>query len=451
MRQLEGLMGEERLRDGLREYLRAFQFANATWPDLIEILDGLTDEDLSSWSRVWVDEPGRPTITPKLALDEAGSIASLTLEQSDPRARERLWNQRLDVLLVYADTQRSFPVQLKDRRLEVADAAGLPAPSLILPDGRGFGYGLFALDPASLGYLVEHTPSLPLALTRGVAWLSLWEAMLEGSVPPARIVELARNALRRETDELLIQRILAYLQNTYWRFLPEAERERCAPDVESLLWRLLEEAPTATLKASYFNAYRSVAQTPQALRRLERIWRQELEIEGLPLSERDYIRLALDLAVREVAGGEAILDEQQGRIDNPDRKEQFLFVRPATSADPAVRDRFFESLKQPEMREHEPWVLEALRYLHHPLRAAHSERYLLPSLELLEQIQATGDIFFPKNWLDATLDGHSSTSAAAIVQDFLDARPQYPARLRGKILQSADGLFRAARIRGTPD
>ena len=30
---------------------------------------------------------------------------------------------------------------------------------------------------------------------------------------------------------------------------------------------------------------------------------------------------------------------------------------------------------------------------------------------------------------------------------FLDQRPDYPRRLRGKILQSADGLFRAAAIR----
>lgn len=448
MRQLEGLMGEERLRDGVREYLRAFQFANATWPDLIEILDKLSEEDLSSWSQVWVDEPGRPTLTPRLALDEGGKVASLTLEQSDPRGRERLWNQRLVVLLVYPDTQWSFPVQLKDRRLEVADAAGLPAPNLVLPDGRGFGYGLFALDPASLDYLLEHTPSLPLTLTRGIAWLSLWEAMLEGRVPAAGIVELARNALGSETNELLIQRILAYLESAYWRFLPEAERQRRAPEVESLLWTLLEEAPTATLKASYFNAYRSLALTEAAEQRLERIWRQELELGGLPLSERDHTRLALDLALREVAGWEAVLDEQERRIENPDRKERFIFVRPALSADPAVRDRFFESLKQPGMREHEPWVLEALRYLHHPLRAAYSEKYIRPSLELLEEIQATGDIFFPKNWLDATLDGHSSERAAAIVRDFLDARPQYAARLKGKILQSADGLFRAAAIRG---
>ena len=39
MRQLEQMLGPDELRDGLREYLARFAFSNATWTDLIEILD----------------------------------------------------------------------------------------------------------------------------------------------------------------------------------------------------------------------------------------------------------------------------------------------------------------------------------------------------------------------------------------------------------------------------
>ena len=120
-------------------------------------------------------------------------------------------------------------------------------------------------------------------------------------------------------------------------------------------------------------------------------------------------------------------------------------MRPALSADRAIRDDFFASLADPVNRERERWVLEALFFLHHPLRATESEGYILPSLELLEEIQRTGDIFFPLGWLVANLSGHSSTSAAAIVQGFLDDRADLPPRLRGKLLQAADPLFRAAR------
>jgi len=81
----------------------------------------------------------------------------------------------------------------------------------------------------------------------------------------------------------------------------------------------------------------------------------------------------------------------------------------------------------------------------HPLRAAASEKYLRSSLELLQEIQRTGDIFFPKRWMDATLSGHRSAAAARVVRSFVDRLPRgYPDRLRRVILSSADNLFRAA-------
>ena len=89
-----------------------------------------------------------------------------------------------------------------------------------------------------------------------------------------------------------------------------------------------------------------------------------------------------------------------------------------------------------------------MRYLHHPLRAAASEKHLETSLVLVREIQRTGDIFFPKRWMDATLSGHQSESAAATVRTFVAGLPpEYPERLRRIILSSADDLFRATRSR----
>ena len=84
--------------------------------------------------------------------------------------------------------------------------------------------------------------------------------------------------------------------------------------------------------------------------------------------------------------------------------------------------------------------------LHHPLRAEASRKYIPASLAMLEQIQRTGDILFPKRWIDATLSGHRSASAARMVRTFLAGLPpNYPDRLRRITLSSADELFRAAR------
>lgn len=214
-----------------------------------------------------------------------------------------------------------------------------------------------------------------------------------------------------------------------------------------MLWGLVQSAQSTSLRSAYFSAYRDIAVTPAGVARLERIWRGTQEIEGLPLSEQDRTTLAMELAVRGVRGADSILAQQRRAIGNPDRRARFAFMMPALSPDSAVRDSFFRSLRDPANREREPWVLTGLGYLHHPLRAEASRQYILPALEMLEEVQRTGDIFFPLGWLEATLAGHSSPEAAEIVRSFLAARPDYPPRLGNKVLQAADPVFRAATAR----
>jgi len=169
-------------------------------------------------------------------------------------------------------------------------------------------------------------------------------------------------------------------------------------------------------------------------------------VDELPLAENDRISIAQSLAVRLPDEAQAIVDLQVASTKNPDNLRKLRFIEPSLSADPAVRDAFFASLADEANRSTESWVLEALANLHHPVRSEASERYLLPSLELLQEIQVTGDIFFPKRWLDATLRNYHSTSAVTTVRTFLVERPAYNAQLRMKILQAADMLFRANAI-----
>lgn len=225
-------------------------------------------------------------------------------------------------------------------------------------------------------------------------------------------------------------------------------RAAFAPRVEQVLRAGLGAAASSSLKSAWFAALRDTASTAATLQWLERVWRKSEEVPGLVLAEPDYIQLAQALAVRGVRGSEEILSEQIARTQNPDRKAQMEFVRPALSSDEKTRDAFFASLRDVKNRRRETWVLEAVALLHHPLRATSGEKYIRPSLELVREIQRTGDIFFPKRWTDATLSGHSTRAAAQTVRAFLEALPEdYPSRLRLVLLSSADDLFRASALR----
>jgi aminopeptidase N len=304
---------------------------------------------------------------------------------------------------------------------------------------------LFVLDPASRTYLLQQLETISDPLTRGSALVTLWENLLEGHVAPDAFLDLVIRALPRETDEQNIQRFLAYAARAYWRHLSAAERTRRAPALEGVLRAGLDRATTTSLKSAYFSAFRDVALTGPGLTWLQSVWIRQARIPGLTFAETDEIAMALELAVRQVPAWRTILETQRDRTQNPDRKARFTFVMPALSADPAARERAFARFRDVENRRREPWAIEALAYLNHPLREQHARRFVGPALELLREVQRTGDIFFPTNWMEATLAGHRSPEVAAAVRDFLARELQYPQRLRWTILSAADELFRITR------
>ena len=192
----------------------------------------------------------------------------------------------------------------------------------------------------------------------------------------------------------------------------------------------------------WFGAIKNTAISAERVQWLERVWRKEVVIDGLPFSENDEADLAMELALR----GVDVLEAQEARIKNPDRKARFAFVKPAVSPDLSVRAGLFDSFARVENRRREAWVLEAMNYLYHPLKAAEVEHLVVPALGLLLDVRNTGDIFFPKRWADATLGGHQSPATAANVRAFITALPaDYPQRLRWVLEASADPLFKAAR------
>jgi aminopeptidase N len=443
MRQLELLMGERALRDGLREYLQTYAYGNASWLDLVRILDSRTPENLAAWSRAWVDERGRPEFTTTLRAGARG-ISELTLRVNDPLRRGLVWPQRLSVTLGYQSSIEQVPVTVSGTSVRVRAAIGRPTPLYVLPSGAGLGYGLFVLDAASRDYLLRHLEDIEDALTRGSAWVALWENMMHAQVAPAALVDALSRALPHESDEQNGQRALSYLTRAFWRNLSPVERARRAPALEAMLRAGLADAITTSQKSAWFNAYRDTVLTPEGVAWLARVWRREEKVAGLPFGETDEIAMALELAVREVPGWAQVLETQHGRTENPDRKARLAFVMPALSADPAVREQAFDRFRRLENRRREPWVVESLAYLNHPLREAHARRFVRPSLELLREIQQTGDIFFPTRWMEAALGGHRSAEVTATVRDFLARELQFPQRLRWTILSSADELLRAA-------
>ncbi|MBO3698274.1 M1 family aminopeptidase [Roseivirga sp. E12] len=450
MRQLEAMLGEEDFQSGMREYLSTFSNKNATWPDLIEILDKRTPEDLNKWSEVWVNTPGRPHFD--ISAVKNGNQVLIKLAQNDPEG-ERVWAQALQLNL--------YNLQRSEKKEELIYSNDIPYTISLksnwdffeaLPNADGIGYGLF---PANYSMIQSRWDQLS-EVEKGTMLVNLYENLLEpenygkeGQYSPERYVELIKWMVVKEKNQLLLNLMLGQLNNVYWNLMTPEQRESAAPDLERTLFHVMnDKTDDPSVKKIFFNAFRNVTITNVNLERLRSIWAGEThsKVGGLNLSENDLTSLAGQLAIKMPQLSEDILTKQLENIKNPDRRKRFEFLLPSLSSDVEARDQFFASLKDEKNRETESWVLGGLGNLHHPLRRKESEKYITESLELLQEIQVTGDIFFPKRWLDRTLGRHNTETAAQMVRDFLDKNPEYNAQLKMKILQAGDMTFRSSEI-----
>lgn len=440
MKQLELLMGRESFRTGLQEYLRKFAFSNSNWTDLIRILDDLTEEDLAAWNKIWVEEPFRPVFSVKPA--PAGVTITQRAEQQAGTETGRVWPQYFTTAFGFKDSLLSIPTHSSSDETTVAGEAA-EAPDYIAFNTSGEGYGVFPVDTSALRWIAKWTD--PVA--RAAAYINNFENMLNGTdVTPQQLIDLNLEFIKTETEELSIRQLTSQLYTAFWQYTTPANRELAASGIEDKLWRAMAAAPSANIRKQLFQSYRHVATTDEAIARLYDIWHRQAPPSGVQLSEDDYTELAAALCILGHPKAATITSTQLSRIGNADRKLRWQFLTPALSADGAERLRFFECLKAASQREKEAWVSTALGYLHHPLRQNDALPMLRPSLDLLMEIQATGDIFFPTAWLSSIFGSYQSVEAAGVVSDFLTAHPDYPPRLKAKILQTTDDLMRASRM-----
>ncbi|MEQ6118385.1 M1 family aminopeptidase [Reichenbachiella sp. MALMAid0571] len=446
MRQLEELMGEFAFRDALREYLENFKEKNATWNDLVEIMDVKTEVDLKKWSQVWINEAGMPFIDIEF-IDQNG-LGQFEIIQYDLFGKNRVWPQKFNISFSYTDGDIRYPVYSENSHFTIKKNEGTEMPQFVQMNTNAFGYGIFAYgldyfkDEFQFNMARIDIPSMLNDLDRGAAYLVLHEYLLHEGMNPLKYFRFLEEYIYVEDNELILTYLLDNLEMVYWKFLTVEQTKELAAEVESLLTQKLSRVSDPKVKHLVFKKYISMAHTEGGVRNLMNFWNKTSAPEDMELSENEFISLAYNIQLKsnQITG---VIEDQIKRMSNPDRQAEVRFVSQSLSLDPERRKAFFLSLLEPENREHEAWVNQALYFLNHPLRADTSIDYLELALEEVKEIQKTGDIFFPKRWLDNTLWGHNSGKAVEIINRFLENNEDLDEKLKQKVLQSVDMVFRA--------
>ena len=423
MQKLVEIMGEKAYLEGIQEYLKTYAYSNATWDDLITILDAKTEEDLASFSDVWVNQKGMPHIT------FTNRCGQLEIRQRDPLNRGLIWPQRFQITFI-GDESTTVEVDLSQETYALTVPLDTKA---ILPNTDERGYGLFIPDEQSRAWLLAHWQEITDDTARQSLLMLLYENYQHRLITDKEWINALLNGLKTEKNALIASTLCGYLSGPMQKLKDEK--------LEETIWLWTEKHPIASCRLQLIRCLISNASAPQSIDKLYQLW----EKQSHPmLNERDYTNMAYELALHRPEKYEDIIKIQRERINNPDRLRQFDFISQAVAPDTLQMDAFFQSLLKAENRRIEPWAASALAYLNHPLRQPYSVKYIRPGLEVLQEVQRTGDIFFPKNWVSALLRNHKSKEAYQEVQAFFKAHPGYSPLLTNKILQAAWPLYREA-------
>lgn len=442
MRQLEAIIGKKAFKEGMQSYIKKYANENADWSELVAILDKKSPKDIKKWSEVWVNKSGRPIISDAVKYKD-NKITSFKIYQKAEDNTNKLWAQTFNIGFIYEKEIKIFKVNLSDKELDFNDVIGLDKPKSIIYNYDGFGYGIFPIDKTN----IEFYRNIKDDLARGYAYINLYENFLNKKVAPKKAFISFLSGILIEKNELIANYLSGRINTIYWSFLNKEDKTNIQEELERKVLNLLNSDISKNLKRTVFGLYRSIAISKEGKETLYLLWKKEKEIKNLYISENDFTSLASLLAIYKHPKATEILTEQLTRINNPDKLKRFKWLLPTLSIDEATRDAFMISLLQKENREKESWVQAALSNIHHPLRQASAIKHFKSCLDILEEIQLTGDIFFPKGWLSSSVGKYNSKEAFIILQRFFKENPNYNPILKMKLLQTVDNLTRAQEIK----
>ncbi len=365
MRQLEETMGAEAFQRGLQKYLKTFSFSNATWDDLISILDKERPEArLKTFDDQWVKKKGL-------------SDVSIRAEGGD-------FNPMV--------------------------------------------YGRYVLTPQSRRWLLSQWHTLP-ETHRYAAMIYIHDGYLRGHISHAEAFTALLRGVRQQDNPLITTTCFSLLYD----ILTDTPQDVRA-DYERQMMAFGMQCADKSMRRRLLQGLTTRATSPAITDSVYKIWENA---SHEVFTDRDYMGMAYHLAILMPDRHDHILSVQRQRLKNADLLREFDFVSQGCTPDTLEQQRLFESLLHKENRAIEPFASALLSLLNDPLREPFSNRYILPALEKLEEVQQTGDIFFPLNWCQALLSGHRSQEAHRLVGQFLSNHPDYPDNLKGKLLQAA--------------
>lgn len=451
LRQAEFFLGERNFQAAVRAFLKKHEFSNATWQDLVREFESASSRNLQDWANVWVKEAGIPIV--RLERINQNAALQLKITQTSSFQNDSLWPQKVKFYYleknknpVYKDLIKIEEIELARQNQQIANANA----DLIFPNYEDYGYGIFLPDEKSRDYLLKNISAEKNEFLRTMLWGALWDSVRFSELAPEIYVDLVIKNIRNETDEITIQTLLSRVSTAINYYIEEDEKPRRKAQIrrdaiEATLLERIANAKTMGQRITFYRAFLNLAASENARKILKEILAGKSKVAVFQLRAKDKFDIVTRLLILGDPDAPALLAnlEKTEKSDDAGRYAYAARAGIGTAENKAKYWRDFVENKEIS----ESWIEAAFVTFNPPLHSALTLPYLEKALAELPNLKKNRKIFFVNGWLGAFIGGQKSEEALKIIKKFLTNNPSLDKDLRLKILENADSLERAVKIR----
>jgi len=232
LRMIEGYLGAERFRDGIRLYMRNHRESNATADDLWGALAEASGQPILEMANAWIRQTGYPLVT----ISQAGGKLRFAQKRffSDPASAPEPTQWPVPLVLRFGGREHRVLLRGAEQTLDT----GGPV-DWVLGNVGARGFYRTAYEPALLERLIRALPELQPEERMGLV-SDQWALVRANAVPLAGFLKLLAG-LGSEPDHTVLDEVVGRLGWLEHRAASEADRPVFQAWVRSLLAEVAAE------------------------------------------------------------------------------------------------------------------------------------------------------------------------------------------------------------------
>ncbi len=354
LKQLRHLLGDEVFRKGVQNYLHQYQWQNATLQDFIGSLAKAANRDLDQWTKDWLYAEGVNTLRAEYTCSN-GTIDSFKLLQSPAETgQSTLREQKVQVALLVKGRHemhlvQKVPVTYQGGETDVPGLIGGECPDLVYPNYEDWGFVKVQLDQRSFTTAQNQLSKVNDPFLRSMLWQSLWDSVMNGSLPLNNYLDTVFVNLPQEQDYTIIGQVLNTLHaSKYWlasmQPLHQSYGESAVRAMAQMTLRLaMENTSNSDKQRRWFNAYVSFASDDVSLSHLKQLLLGQAQVDGITLDQDLRWEIIYQLNRYDFAGSKQLL-QAEAKADQSDTGIKAALAAEVVRPDADVKSKWVDNI-----------------------------------------------------------------------------------------------------------